>query len=81
MCNGKPVTKFGHKFRIGYTCINTFETFTFHISGRGNRIGPVCVSVCLCVRLSALSRRNRHVTSQNDVIWAKGLNMPDAGGA
>ncbi len=50
-----------------YTLYNS--VITSCISGRGNRIGPVCLCVCLCVRLSALSRLNRltygrpHVTS------------------
>ncbi len=35
--------------------------FTSHDSGRGHRIGPVCVSVCLSVRVCvcALSQLNR----------------------
>ncbi len=33
--------------------------FISRVSGRGNRIGPVCVSVCLSVCLSALSWLNR----------------------
>ena len=33
--------------------------FTSCVSGRGNRIGPVCLCVCLSVCLSALSRLNR----------------------
>ncbi len=33
---------------------------TSRVSGRGNRIGPVCLSVCVCVRvcLATLGRGN-----------------------
>ncbi len=44
------------------------------VSGRGNRIGPVCVcmSVCLSVFYSALSQQLYNVTSRKGVSWAKG---------
>ena len=50
--------------------------FTSHISGRGNRIGPVCVCVCVCLSVclsvcySALSRLNCDVTVwRHDIMW------------
>ncbi len=55
------------------------QPFTSRDSGGGNRIGPicVCVGVCVCVSVSqlALSRMNElcHMTSLNDVCWAKRL--------
>ena len=51
---------------VRFLCfINRFSLFTSHVSGGGNRIGPVCVSVyasvcvslCLCLSFSSLTAK------------------------
>ncbi len=44
--------------------------FTSHISGRGNRIGPVCLSLRVSVCLLALSQLNHLVRFPSDPIPA-----------
>ena len=44
-----------------------FMFVTSRVSSRVNRIGPICVSVCACVPLSALSRLN-HLTYGQEIL-------------
>ncbi len=50
----------GVRFSLKYTQTTLRRIFTSRVSSWGNRIGPVCVSVCECVCVcnSALSRLN-----------------------
>ncbi len=58
------------KFKL---LVGRIGIFTSRVSDRGNRISPVCASVCVCARVCNSALSHYHVMSQNVGIWTKGL--------
>ncbi len=52
----------------------TLHIFTSHVSKRGNIIGPVCVSLFVCLSMCALTAKK---ASANHVMWHRVMSLGD----